>query len=283
MKREKELVPQRFPKPWFGEFLDGDQAELMLFELLTGRLPFEAQSVGQLIGMHLFKEPPRVRELAPSVPEGLAERVQAMLAKEKAERPTMRELQREFERMLRTGASDLGPEPLATQGRPSAATPSAGTSGPGPRARGGSRLLLAAGALTLLGGAGALALRLRVTPVAKETPVLAAVRAVDAGPAPAPPRVRIRWSVTSQPAGAAVVRAEDGQVLGKTPWEHEELQAPGEAQLLLRYDGFVEEPVTLPRDRDAAVQRRLHPIKLSLPAPATPHPGAPPQRKRPGR
>ncbi|MFO0577566.1 MAG: hypothetical protein U1A78_26475 [Polyangia bacterium] len=261
---------------------------MIVFELLTGRLPFEAQSVGQLIGMHLFKEPPRVRELAPSVPEALAERVQAMLAKEKAARPTMRELQREFERMLRAGTSEPGTEPPATPG-PLAPTASPAASAParsseaGPGARGGSRLLLAAGALTLLGGAGALALRLRASPVVTEKPVPVVTHAADAGLAAAPPRARIRWSVTSQPAGATVLRAEDGQIMGKTPWEYEDLQAPGEARLLLRYDGFVEEPVTLPRDRDAAVQRRLHPIKLSLPAPTTPHAGAPPPRNRPGR
>jgi tRNA A-37 threonylcarbamoyl transferase component Bud32 len=265
---------------------------VILFELLTGRLPFDAPSVEQLIGMHLFKEPPRLRELAPSVPGELAELVQGMLAKEKAARPTMRELQREFERMLRSGSSEPGAEPrarAAAQGPgslaaspPAVATalPESGEQGPIGRRR-GSAWILAAGALMLVGGAAVLSVRLRASP-GPAPGITEAVRAGDAGLAAVPPvaasKARIRWAITSQPAGALVLRGDNGQRLGRTPWEQEQPQAPGEELLLLRRDGFEDEPVTLPRDRDSVVHKRLHPIRLPLPDAVAP---TAPSKKKP--
>ena len=227
---------------------------VILFELLTGRLPFDAPSVEQLIKMHLFKEPPRLREVAPSVPAELADRVQAMLEKEKDARPTMRELQREFERLLRSGALEAAVGPRAS------AVPK--TDGQSPIARRRSPAwILAAGALLLAGGATVLVLRLRTGPA--ETP---AVHSGDAGSAtaqsPVPSKARIRWTLTSQPAGAQVFRVDNGQLLGVTPWEHEQPNAPGELPLILRRHGFEDERVALPQDRDAAIHTRLHPIKL---------------------
>ncbi len=46
---------------------------VMLFEMLTGRLPFEADSPVSVAIKQIESEPPRLRELNPAIPEGLEE------------------------------------------------------------------------------------------------------------------------------------------------------------------------------------------------------------------
>jgi hypothetical protein len=53
----------------------------MLFEMLAGRLPFLADSAGDLIALHITREPPLLGEVAPSVSEGMSHLVGRMLAK----------------------------------------------------------------------------------------------------------------------------------------------------------------------------------------------------------
>ncbi len=63
------------------------------FELLTGAPVFKAQSLAELIASHMFKAPPALRELEPTVPAALAELVRRMLAKAPEDRPrTMDEI-----------------------------------------------------------------------------------------------------------------------------------------------------------------------------------------------
>ena len=62
---------------------------VLMFELLTGRLPFEAGNRIALLLKHVNDEPPRPSDLLPGgiVPAGLEALVLAMLAKEPAARP----------------------------------------------------------------------------------------------------------------------------------------------------------------------------------------------------
>ena len=59
---------------------------VVLFECLTGRLPFEADTMYALVAKHLEQEPPDPRTLKPDVPEQLARVVLKAMAKEAAER-----------------------------------------------------------------------------------------------------------------------------------------------------------------------------------------------------
>jgi serine/threonine protein kinase len=59
---------------------------VMLFEMLTGRLPFEAESPAALALMHIREDPPLVTDLRPSVPTPVAKIVQKVLAKEPSAR-----------------------------------------------------------------------------------------------------------------------------------------------------------------------------------------------------
>jgi len=59
----------------------------VLFEMLAGQPPFSAQDLAELAAMHLRTAPVDVRQLAPRVPEAVAELVRAMLAKNPLRRP----------------------------------------------------------------------------------------------------------------------------------------------------------------------------------------------------
>lgn len=59
---------------------------IMLFEMLTGQLPFAAESHTAMALKHLHTPPPQVTELNPAVPSQLAQIVNKLLAKEPAGR-----------------------------------------------------------------------------------------------------------------------------------------------------------------------------------------------------
>lgn len=70
----------------------------------------------------------------------------------------------------------------------------------------------------------------------------------DAGAADAtgPEALRqIRWRVETTPPGAEVVRASDGSVLGRTPWETSRPAALGQMVVSLRLPGYAERQVSL--------------------------------------
>jgi serine/threonine protein kinase/tetratricopeptide (TPR) repeat protein len=60
---------------------------VMLFQMLTGSLPFEATSMRELITLHLTSSPPPLRQMRPDATEQLEGLVSQMLAKRPEERP----------------------------------------------------------------------------------------------------------------------------------------------------------------------------------------------------
>ncbi|HRI51347.1 MAG TPA: serine/threonine-protein kinase [Pseudomonadota bacterium] len=62
---------------------------VMLFEMLSGKPPFWADTVGDIVAMHLTKPPPPIRDTAPSTTAGVAALIPSMLAKEPAKRLNM--------------------------------------------------------------------------------------------------------------------------------------------------------------------------------------------------
>jgi eukaryotic-like serine/threonine-protein kinase len=59
----------------------------VLYEMLSGRQPFEAPSAAALVTMHRQLAPVDLRELAPAVPTEVSQLVHAMIAKEPLRRP----------------------------------------------------------------------------------------------------------------------------------------------------------------------------------------------------
>jgi serine/threonine-protein kinase len=79
------------PEQLAGGRIDG-RADLyalgvMLFQLLTGRLPYDAPSMGQLLMQIARAAPLELRGLRPELPEALSDLVAALLQKDPAERP----------------------------------------------------------------------------------------------------------------------------------------------------------------------------------------------------
>jgi len=61
-------------------------AGVVLFECVTGRVPFEAETTWALVAKHLEEQPPDPRSLNEEVPEGLAAVILKAMAKEPADR-----------------------------------------------------------------------------------------------------------------------------------------------------------------------------------------------------
>jgi hypothetical protein len=87
----------------------------VLFHMLTGRTPFDCESIGEFIACHLKEDPTAPSELEPSVPPSVDAIVLRCLAKNPEDRfQTMRELEGAVEDILMT-LSDPGRRPTPTQ------------------------------------------------------------------------------------------------------------------------------------------------------------------------
>ncbi len=72
-------------------------AGVVMFEILTGRCPFEDDDMYEVMRMHLSDPPPDPRTLRSSLPESLAQIIRACLAKSRLQRPASAA---ELERLL---------------------------------------------------------------------------------------------------------------------------------------------------------------------------------------
>jgi serine/threonine-protein kinase len=109
---------------------------VVLFELLTGRVPFTGESFVAVALQHVNEPPPSVLERRPETPPRLAGLVDDALAKEPADRPSMDDLVAELE-ALRAGYGGAAPTPVIRRPRPAAPA----------RRRGGTQLPLVLAAL----------------------------------------------------------------------------------------------------------------------------------------
>src|SRR5204863_9798983 len=118
----------------------------MLFELLTGRMVFDARTAADMIARHLFEPPRSPSALARGIPPQLDVLVTSMLAKDAAHRPTIGQIRSEL-RMCRatlglhtpiegvpmiTDRAGTNPLPGGSAATPFSLTPAIYSQGPAP-------------------------------------------------------------------------------------------------------------------------------------------------------
>ncbi|MBN1145887.1 MAG: serine/threonine protein kinase [Anaerolineales bacterium] len=80
------MAPEQIRGEKIDERVDVYSIGVTLFEMLTGRPPYEADSAMTLMMMHLNDPIPDLRQLQPDVPDGLAAVVEKALAKDRSQR-----------------------------------------------------------------------------------------------------------------------------------------------------------------------------------------------------
>lgn len=101
---------------------------IIAFQMLTGRMPFNATTPAECLVMHLHQAPPAPIDVQPDVPQALSDLVLALMAKDPAARPSMADVRAQLKRIGRalaqisTDVDDVqppGPPPPAPRAVPS--------------------------------------------------------------------------------------------------------------------------------------------------------------------
>lgn len=252
---------------------------VMLYEMLSGRGPFEAEGHGEMLARHLFTPPYPLSSAAPDIPSELAEFVHRLLSKDRAERPSMRVVYQALSAIAEGQgiASDLSAKsigfaptlPQLSEGAPRRSTTLGESASQSLLGAGASRakrvLTLLLGVLVLV-GVGLYARRIRTPEPQQNVPAGAIqVRGPTATPVPGSPQAAasITWRLRSEPTGAAVVRLRDDVVMGNTPWESQQAAAATVERFRLRLPGYVDREVGLAGDHSVELFERLERVPLS--------------------
>jgi len=195
---------------------------VMGYQMLTGRLPFESEALGELLLKHMTEKPPPPSAIEPSVPEAISSIIASALEKEPDKRPTVDQFAAVMEGgspgalFFTTGrAGGTVPMPASGLGAGEAGGPVEGAGTRAGRAAAGSHTTLGASASELGLGAGRANPRrwVRVVAIGGGVVAAAAVALVVAtrspSRAPAPP-------VAAGPSGA-VTASPTPPVAGPPP------------------------------------------------------------------
>jgi eukaryotic-like serine/threonine-protein kinase len=292
---------------------------VILFEMLTGKVPFGGEGYGEIIVKHITVPAPSARETAPELSPAIDLILHRAMAKKPSERfQTMGELQAALldpdgyaatalsagvaQTILGEGsigsmahdarqrASQYGGSGAVGATRPPSGSPSTfrQTVGelvedeivPARHARG--KLGMVAAALALAAIAGVVIVKTRGT--SDQAPSASASTAVAA----AKPPTSVRVNFNSDPTHAMIVRADTGKALGETPLSTELPYSDTAIEFVFKKPGY-ENTVAfivpnLPSPLFATLQPVAKPAAKSESAAAKPEPTAtPPAAKKPAR
>jgi serine/threonine protein kinase len=213
---------------------------VMLFEMLAGRPPFEAEGLGELFALHMFQPAPALTALAPGVPPHVAVAVMRALAKAPDDR---------FQSMDELRAALVYPG----EAEPTAPKPAASVAAAAPRSRGWKipAMVVSLATAATVAYAAIPASRRQVSPPARSLVQ------------PGPKTVDFRFE--SDPVGAHVFDAK-GNDLGETPLEVSLPRGTAMHDYVLRLAGHGD--VSLAAVPDA--NRTLHVLLDRLLAPSPP-------------
>ncbi len=230
---------------------------VMLYEMLSGAVPFDGQEAVQIITRHIHEKPQPLSSRAPQVPAGVSALVMRCLEKDPAARfQSMDELLEAMRHVTASGGLSAPPRPTedGPSGDTSRTEPALAVERrhrtevvERPRDRNARTWALLAAALVVVASAVGL-WWLRRPVAAKREPTRPPVVERPAAPPPAPAAqpmdALVRFDITSVPTQAQVTL--DGQPLGSTPLQIERAAgASGEATLTITLSAKAHTPKTV--------------------------------------
>src|SRR5262245_22360981 len=273
---------------------------VILFEMLSGRPPFNAEGVGELFAKHMLEEPPLVTEFAPDAPPHMAAAIMKSLAKDPAARfQSMEEFRKAIVGEIKLAAPvataggrrlSLGGNPANTMATTMSARATTSTLSSASSEidesfeikpnRGKKIFFSFAGAGLLAAGAFFLINSGKKPPEAPPPVATTTAPAVTPPAPPQPPPVPVKKTVTirfeAEPAGAHVFRKKDDKDLGVVPVEIQlgkdaAKAGPDGLAYVLRLPGYKERPLTA----DVNMDRTFHVSLEKAAAPIEPKKGKP--------
>jgi serine/threonine protein kinase len=112
------MAPEQFERGDVDSRADLYALGVLLFALLTGRTPFEGDTLPVLIRGIVFEPAPRLRSLRPELPADLDRLVDSMLAKDPGDRPADAGTIADLLRAVATATSAPPPQPVPLQSAP---------------------------------------------------------------------------------------------------------------------------------------------------------------------
>jgi serine/threonine-protein kinase len=269
---------------------------VILFEMISGRPPFNAEGVGELFAKHMLEDPPSVTDFAPHAPPHMAAAIMKSLAKDAGARfQSMEDYRKAIVGEVKVTAPPASPGGMRRLSNASANTMAQTVSSRATTSTLSSasseiddelalkpkrtKLFAAVGGGVALLAVGYFAFFKEKAPPPAPPP-MATTTAVKAPP-PQPPPVPVKRTVTirfeAEPAGAHVFRKKDDKDLGVVPVEIQLAKdaaktGPEALAYVLRLPGYKERPLTA----DVNTDRTFHVSLEKAPA------AVDPKKKQPG-
>ena len=264
---------------------------VILFEMVSGRPPFNAEGVGELFAKHMLEDPPLVTDFAPNLTPHMAAAIMKALAKDPAARfQSMEDFRKAIVGEVKvTAPASNGPRRSLSNAATSTMSQTVSARASTTLSSASSEIddeleikpkrtklfvALGGGAALLVVGYFALSGKEKVPPPASP-PVATTTAAVAPPTTPTPPSVPTKKTVTirfeAEPAGAHVFRKKDDKDLGVVPLEIQLAKDAGKGgpdalAYVLKLPGYKERPLTA----DAGTDRTFHVSLEKAAAPVDP-------------
>lgn len=260
---------------------------VIMYELLSGKVPFDSDSATDLMAKHMYEPVPPLQSLVPELPSQLVDIVDRMLQKEPAKRPSMETLTgllesaaAQFQGLRNSDAQrrqgiliGANPGDTAEDHAPVGTMLVGSTDGTKPVRPSRLRQGLAATAVLSLLGLGlwwALTPRKPLThppgEVGTQGPKAATSSTVGNSTLQTAVPDLVHFVLTTEPTGAQVIRTDTEELLGQTPWRGESARGAGTLVVRIQLPNYESKLIPFSRTKDS----EQHEVLRAM-LPATPN------------